>query len=74
MIDKEKVIRGLEHCRIICEGVSQNPCNGCPYQGHYTCADRLKTDALTLLKEQKVETEWCERCGRVRLKSKWEGR
>lgn len=29
-------------------------------------------DALNLLKEQ--ETEWCERCGRVRLKSKWEDR
>jgi len=27
-----------------------------------------------LLKEQEAETEWCERCGRVRLKSKWEGR
>lgn len=30
--------------------------------------------ALKLLKEQEAETEWCERCGRVRLKSKWEGR
>ena len=27
-----------------------------------------------MLKEQEAETEWCERCGRVRLKSKWEGR
>lgn len=27
-----------------------------------------------LLKEQEAETELCERCGRVRLKSKWEGR
>ena len=26
------------------------------------------------MKEQEAETEWCERCGRVRLKSKWEGR
>ena len=33
----------------------------------------LVRDALELLKEQE-ETEWCERCGRVRLKSKWEGR
>ncbi len=30
--------------------------------------------AVVLLKEQEEETEWCERCGRVRLKSKWEGR
>ena len=29
-------------------------------------------DAIELLKEQ--ETELCDRCGRVRLKSKWEGR
>ena len=29
-------------------------------------------DALVLLKEQEAETELCERCGRVRLKSKWE--
>lgn len=31
-------------------------------------------DALALLKEQETETELCERCGRVRLKSKWERR
>ena len=30
-------------------------------------------DILELLKEQN-KTELCERCGRVRLKSKWEGR
>ena len=33
----------------------------------------VKNDEV-LLKEQETETEWCERCGRVRLKSKWEGR
>lgn len=26
------------------------------------------------LKEQEAETELCDRCGRRRLKSKWEGR
>ena len=26
-------------------------------------------DALNLLKEQDDEVEWCERCGRIRLKS-----
>jgi len=31
-------------------------------------------EGVCLLKEQEAETEWCERCGRVRLKSKWEGR
>lgn len=38
--------------------------------------DCVRTDLLqytvALLKEQ--ETELCDRCGRVRLKSKWEGR
>ena len=36
--------------------------------------DELKMfahDAIVLLKEQ--ETELCDRCGRTRLKSKWEG-
>ena len=36
--------------------------------------DRNCNDIINLLKEQKAETELCERCGRVRLKSKWEGR
>ena len=36
------------------------------------CVD-LFMDILELLKEQDAELEWCERCGRVRLKSKWEG-
>lgn len=31
-------------------------------------------DALKKLKDQDAEVEWCDRCGRVRLKSKWEGR
>ena len=58
-MDREKVIKGLEHCRLMCEGVSHNPCNGCPYQGYqgcFDCADKLKTDALELLKEQEAKT------------------
>ena len=55
MADIEKVIKGLEYCRLMCEGVSHNPCEGCPYQGSYACADKLKTDALALLKEQETE-------------------
>jgi len=60
MSDIEKVIKGLEHCRLMCEGVSHNPCNGCPYQGYqgcFNCADKLKTDALELLKEYKRQDE-----------------
>ena len=33
----------------------------------------IARNALELLKEQDAEVEWCARCGRVRLKSKWEG-
>ena len=55
--DIEKVIDGLEHCRLMCEGVSHNPCKGCQYQGKYDCADTLKTDALELLKEYAVIKE-----------------
>ena len=67
-MDREKIIKGLEHCRIMCEGVSHNPCSGCPYQGHYTCADRLKTDAIALLKEQEAVMvhdpgAFCPQCG-----------
>ena len=29
-------------------------------------------DAISLLKKQDAEVEWCARCGRVRLKSRWE--
>ena len=56
-MDREKVIQGLDHCRIMCEGVSHNPCQGCMYQGKYDCADTLKTDALAMLKEHGKEPE-----------------
>ena len=61
MIDREKVIKGLEHCMIMCEGVPHNPCHGCEYLGSYDCADRLKADALALLKEQ-PEIVRCKDC------------
>ena len=71
-MDMEKVIKGLENC---ITGFDCPP--ECPYLDD--CNDLMKPmfvelakDALALLKEQ--ETELCDRCGRVRLKSKWEGR
>lgn len=45
MIEREKVIRGLEACA----GTS---CNGCPYQGIPPCQNHLAKDTLALLKEQ----------------------
>lgn len=48
MIDREKVIKGLEHC-------SEDGCKECPYEQDCTMADgfsELASDALALLKEQ----------------------
>ena len=56
MIDKEKVIKGLE----ICTNISPDGCLRCPYKDEkdetYSgfCEQVLKHDALSLLKEQ----EW----------------
>lgn len=49
MVDREKVIKGLECC------ILQNPddkprCGECPYEGN--CVNRLKMDALSMLKAQ----------------------
>ena len=67
----DKVCRGLE-CLI-----HMTSCIGCPYwdsgRTRKDCLSHIGEDAIALLKEQ-PETEWCERCGQVRVKSKWEGR
>ena len=69
MIDRDKVIKGLECC------VKRNPddktrCGECPYEG--ACLNRLKSDALTLLKaqepmmiEERADTNTinCPKCG-----------
>ena len=73
MMDREKVIKGLGCCK----SRHLNLCNECPYLGSNsnpddedddTCTYDLIDDALALLKERD-ETELCDRCGRVRLKS-----
>ena len=35
---------------------------------------RKKNERIEKLLKEQEETELCDRCGRVRLKSKWEGR
>lgn len=65
MVDREKVIKGLEHCG------QPTECDGCPYDSEMGgCFRYLKADALNLLKEQepiepKVDVdEWrCGNCG-----------
>lgn len=66
MADIEKVIKALEYCKA-------DTCDlDCPYKGEIGCIESMCSDALELLRGQ--ETELCDRCGRVRLKSKREGR
>lgn len=49
MIDREKVIKGLECC-IKRDPDDKTRCDECPYGG--ACLNRLKSDALALLKAQ----------------------
>lgn len=47
MADREKVIKGLQHCG------QPTECDGCPYDSAMGgCFTNLKSDALELLKEQ----------------------
>ena len=45
MTKLEKVVKGLQHC-------FNTKCEGCPYFKKPSCLDRLKNDALELLKER----------------------
>lgn len=50
MADREKVIKGLEHCTT---AETSEDCYGCPYDGQCgTDPSALERDALALLKEQ----------------------
>ena len=50
MVDREKVVKGLNYCR-----QETNSCAPCPYlgkRGSLDCIDQLMTDALELLTPQ----------------------
>lgn len=68
-MDRKKVIKGLEHCTSFDDGRDKfggvGKCGGCPYYGH-DCADRMKKDALALLKEQD------ERIKELELEKGWD--
>ena len=49
MIDRERIIKGLECC-VLRDPDDKQRCSECPYEGN--CVNRLKQDALALLKEQ----------------------
>lgn len=50
MTDREKVIKGLEHCDFGGSGTCYE--KECPYYQSHDCTDELKNDILVLLKEQ----------------------
>lgn len=58
-MDREKVIKGLERCKLY----NKVNCDKCPYDyngrgdGKSECTAELATDALALLKEQREEIE-----------------
>lgn len=63
MIDREKVIKGIESCKL---SVFKCICTDCPYRKEENCDDVLWRDAIELLKEQEEvepkQGEWiyCE--------------
>lgn len=75
MPDREKVIKGLECCLKESDHLYSNPCNGCPYEGQ-ECIDRMKADALVLLKEQEAIIDQYRRADGFLAAHgwKWEGR
>lgn len=68
-MDREKVIKGLEHCA----DRTNKRCNRtCPYHDRFFCESELAADALELVKEQTTENVcsqrnvrlfFCEKCG-----------
>lgn len=74
MTDRDKIICALENC------IGQPKCADCPWKAcevEHEVVNRvpygLLREALSLLKEQE-EAELCDRCGRQRMKSKWDRR
>ena len=62
MPDREKVIKGLENCKI-------HFCDECPYDVEKDCTFYLHHDALALLKEQENASKRnpvivCPHCGK----------
>ncbi len=68
MVDREKIIRGLERC-IVCSTSAITSAEGekayrdCEYTvGLYCRQDELLRDVLSLLKEQEAEKKCCRDC------------
>lgn len=67
MPDTEKVIKGLERCKLY----NKLNCDKCPYDyngrgnGKSECTAELATDALALLKEQKKQRFFVDSDGKI---------
>ena len=78
-MDREKVIKGLEHCIRESEHIDDNPCDGCPYfvSDQYGCErTQMEKDAIALLQEQeRIIKQYQKADGFLFAHGwKWEGR
>ena len=86
-MDREEVIKGLKRFKADFKPFCGNNADWKRVDDTITLLKELESERLEwigavarliaeneLLKEQEAETELCDRCGRRRLKSKWEGR
>lgn len=71
MTDREKAIKGLEHCDF---GVS-GPCyeKECPYYQSHDCTDELKNDILAMLKEQEAVKSTADDAGSIKPYAQGDG-
>ena len=60
MTDREKVIKGVEHCDFGNYGNCYE--KECPYYQSHDCTDELKNDVLALLREQEVPDATVDPC------------
>ena len=61
MIDREKVIKGLNSCAKWMKENDGDACNSCPYHNHFSyddndCIAMVNSEAIVLLKEQEAIT------------------
>ena len=71
MPDREKVIKGLEHCDFGVSGTCYE--KECPYYQSHDCTDELKNDILVLLKKQEavVRCKDCKYCEYQKSEKEW---
>lgn len=66
MIDREKVIKGLNSCAKWMGKNDGDACNSCPYHSHFSyddnnCIAMVNSEAIALMKEQEAEIKRLKR-------------